>query len=163
LSRRTQRIRYFWQQCIGNRIGRLLLTLGIAPPVYALLETTGRKTGKPRRTPVGNGLVEGTSTFWLISEYGTQAAYVRNILANPRVRVKVRRRWHQGVAHVLADDDARVRQRCGRDSRDYETGRLRVDAEDVLAGLAPRSTPPSEGAAVSPLSEWASPPDSLDS
>ena len=28
---------------------------GFAPPSYAILETTGRKSGRPRRTPVGNG------------------------------------------------------------------------------------------------------------
>jgi deazaflavin-dependent oxidoreductase (nitroreductase family) len=105
------RIRYAWQKHVGNRVGRLLLTLGIAPPVYALLETTGRKTGKLRRTPVGNGLRKGKKTFWLISEYGTRAGYVRNIQANSRVRVKIGRRWHSGTAHILPDDDAHKRQR----------------------------------------------------
>ncbi len=106
-----KRIRHAWQKQVGNRIGRALLTVGIAPPIYALLETTGRKTGKPRRTPVGSGLVKGTKTFWLVSEYGTRAGYVRNILANPRVRLKIGRRWYQGRAHVMPDDDAHDRQR----------------------------------------------------
>jgi deazaflavin-dependent oxidoreductase (nitroreductase family) len=109
-SRPDKRIRYTWQKHVGNRVGRLLLTLGVAPPVYALLETTGRKTGKPRRTPVGNGLQKGTKTFWLVSEYGARAGYVRNIQANPRVRVKIGRRWHNGTAHILAEDDAHERQ-----------------------------------------------------
>jgi len=106
-----KRIRHAWQRQVGNRIGRGLLTLGIAPPNYALLETTGRKTGKPRRTPVGNGLVKGTNTFWLVSEYGTRASYVRNLLANPRVRVKIGRRWRSGTAHLMPGDDAHERQR----------------------------------------------------
>jgi deazaflavin-dependent oxidoreductase (nitroreductase family) len=110
-SRRPKRLRAEWQQYVGNRIGRLLLTLGIAPPVYALLETKGRKTGKPRRIPVGNGLLKGTNTFWLISEYRTRAAYVRNILSDPEVRVKIGRRWHRGRATVLHDDDPHERQR----------------------------------------------------
>jgi deazaflavin-dependent oxidoreductase (nitroreductase family) len=110
-SRPNKRIRYAWQKHVGNRAGRLLLTLGVAPPIYALLETTGRKTGKRRRTPVGNGLRKGTQTFWLISEYGTRAGYVRNIQANPRVRVKIGRRWHDGTAHILPDDDAPERRR----------------------------------------------------
>jgi deazaflavin-dependent oxidoreductase (nitroreductase family) len=117
-----KRIRYAWQKHIGNRIGRALLTLGIAPPIYALLETTGRKTGKPRRTPVGNGLVKGTTTFWLVSEYGMRAGYVRNILANPRVRVKIGRRWHEGTAHGLPDDDAYDRQ---RDMNRFNAGAVR--------------------------------------
>src|SRR3954470_18227470 len=94
-------VRDAWQKHVGNRIIRRLLELGIAPDVYALLETTGRKTGQPRRTPVGNGLVAGTDTFWLISEHGMRAGYVRNIQADSRVRVKIGRRWHTGTAHVL--------------------------------------------------------------
>jgi deazaflavin-dependent oxidoreductase (nitroreductase family) len=89
------------------------LRFGVAPPGYALLETTGRKSGLPRRTPVGNGL-EG-STFWIVTEHGRSAGYVRNLIANPRVRVKVRRgmgyRWFTGTARVLDDDDPRARQR----------------------------------------------------
>jgi deazaflavin-dependent oxidoreductase (nitroreductase family) len=108
---RERRLRHAWQKHVSNRVGRALLTAGIAPPIYALLETTGRKTGKPRRTPVGNGLVKGTNTFWLVSEYGTRAAYVRNILTNPRVRLKIGRRWRYGTAHVMPDDDAHSRQR----------------------------------------------------
>jgi deazaflavin-dependent oxidoreductase (nitroreductase family) len=110
-SSSKKRIRHAWQRQVGNRIGRGLLALGIAPPIYALLETTGRKTGKPRRTPVGNGLVQGTNTFWLVSEYGMRAGYVRNLLANPRVRVKIGQRWRSGTAQVMPDEDAHERQR----------------------------------------------------
>jgi deazaflavin-dependent oxidoreductase (nitroreductase family) len=92
-----------------NPVVRFLVERGIAPPSYAILETIGRKTGKPRRTPVGNGL-EG-STFWIVAEHGRRAAYVRNLEANPRVRIKVGRRWYSGTAHPLPDDDPRERQR----------------------------------------------------
>jgi deazaflavin-dependent oxidoreductase (nitroreductase family) len=78
-------------------------------PGWALLETTGRRTGLPRTTPVGDGL-DG-STFWIVAEHGRRAAYVRNLETNPRVRVRVRGRWRSGTAHVLPDDDPRERQR----------------------------------------------------
>lgn len=78
-------------------------------PGWALLETTGRKTGLARTTPVGDGLVG--STFWIVSEHGRRSAYVRNLEAQPRVRVRVRGRWRAGTAHVLPDDDPRERQR----------------------------------------------------
>ena len=42
---------------------------------------------------------------------GHRAAYVRNIKANPRVRVKVGRRWYEGTARILEDDDPRERMR----------------------------------------------------
>lgn len=82
-------------------------------PFHALLETAGRKSRRPRRTPVGNGL-EG-DTFWIVAEHGRKAGYVRNIEANPRVRVRVGGRWREGRAEVLPDDDVRERQhRLGR-------------------------------------------------
>ena len=76
---------------------------------WALLETRGRKTGLPRTTPVGNGLIG--DTFWIVAEHGPKAGYVRNIEADPRVRVLVRRRWRSGTAQVLPDDDPIARQR----------------------------------------------------
>jgi deazaflavin-dependent oxidoreductase (nitroreductase family) len=79
------------------------------PPGVAILETIGRKSGEPRRTPVGNGL-DG-DTFWIVAEHGRRAGYVRNIEANPRVRVKIGRRWHSGTAYPMPDDDPRERQR----------------------------------------------------
>lgn len=78
-------------------------------PLWSLLETTGRKSGLPRRTPVGNGL-EG-DTFWIVAEHGRKAAYVKNMAANPRVRVRVGRAWRTGTAHLMPEDDARARQR----------------------------------------------------
>jgi deazaflavin-dependent oxidoreductase (nitroreductase family) len=78
-------------------------------PGWALLETTGRTSGLPRTTPVGDGL-DG-STFWIVSEHGRRSAYVRNIEADPRVRVRVRGRWRTGTAHLMPDDDPRARQR----------------------------------------------------
>ena len=90
-----------------------LFALGIVPPGYALLETTGRKSGKLRRTPVGNGRIG--NEFWIVAEHGSKAGYVRNIESNPRVRVKLRdglrARWYSGTAHLLPEDDPHERQR----------------------------------------------------
>jgi deazaflavin-dependent oxidoreductase (nitroreductase family) len=52
---------------------------------------------------VSNGLKD--DTFWIVAEHGRRADYVRNIEANPRVRVRVGRRWRSGIAHVLPDED----------------------------------------------------------
>ncbi len=94
---------------IINPVVRFLVERGIAPPSYAILETTGRRSGLPRRTPVGNGL-DG-DTFWIVAEHGRRAGYVRNIEAKPRVRVNVGGRWRSGTAQPLPDDDPRERQR----------------------------------------------------
>ena len=101
------------QKYLLNPPIKLLFAFGVAPPGYALLETIGRKTGKARCTPVGNGRVGGE--FWIVAEHGRKAGYIRNIEHNPRVRLKLRdglrARWHSGTAHLVPDDDPRERQR----------------------------------------------------
>lgn len=72
-----------------------------------LLETIGRKTGQPRHTPLGGRRVG--DQFWFVSEYGTRSDYIRNIQADPHVRVRIRGQWHAGVAHLVPEDDARRR------------------------------------------------------
>jgi deazaflavin-dependent oxidoreductase (nitroreductase family) len=107
------RIVHFLQKYVFNPPIKLLFALGIVPPGYALLETIGRKSGKPRRTPVGNGRVG--SQFWIVAEHGHKAGYVCNIRSNPRVRLMLRdglrSRWYPGTAHLLSDDDPCQRQR----------------------------------------------------
>jgi deazaflavin-dependent oxidoreductase (nitroreductase family) len=107
------RLVHVLQKYLANPPIRLGMALGVLPPPYVLLEVTGRKTGQPRRTPVGAAL-EG-DTLWFVSEHGLKSGYVRNIQSNPRVRVRVRRglrtQWRSGTAHLLPDDDPRERQR----------------------------------------------------
>jgi deazaflavin-dependent oxidoreductase (nitroreductase family) len=101
------------QKYLLNPPVRALFALGLVPPTHVLLETTGRKSGQPRRNPVGNGL-DG-DTLWIVAEHGRGASYVRNLEADPRVRVKIGRRWRSGTATVLPDDDPRARlDRLGR-------------------------------------------------
>lgn len=76
-----------FQKMVLNPLVKAAFQLGIPPPGDALLETIGRRSGEPRPTPVCDGL-EG-DTFWIVAQHGHQADYVRNIEANPRVRVKV--------------------------------------------------------------------------
>ncbi len=107
------RIVYPLQRRVINPVVMLAHDLGFPPPGDALLETTGRRTGVPRRTPVCDGL-DG-ETFWLVAQRGHRSGWVRNIRANPRVRVKVRSgqalAWRPGTAHILDDDDPRERWR----------------------------------------------------
>jgi deazaflavin-dependent oxidoreductase (nitroreductase family) len=110
------RIVHALQKYVFNPPIKFLFAIGLVPPGYVLLETIGRKTGKPRRTPVGDGRIGGQ--FWIVAEHGKRAGYVRNIENNPRVRVKLRQgfrtRWYDGNAHLLLDDDPRERQRWMR-------------------------------------------------
>ena len=107
---------------INNRLTRFALRKGIAPRAFALLETTGRRTGLPRHTPVGNGCAG--DTFWLVAAHGTQADWVRNLQAHPSVRVKIKDVWRAGTAVVLPDDDVRARSRTLPYQWDAALGRL---------------------------------------
>ncbi|HEX2411293.1 MAG TPA: nitroreductase/quinone reductase family protein [Solirubrobacteraceae bacterium] len=93
-----------------NPLVKAATNAGLAVPGIAILETTGRKSGRPRRTPVGRSL-DG-DTCWIVAEHGRKAGYVRNIHADPSVRIKIGRRWRTGTAHVVPDDDPRARQRA---------------------------------------------------
>ncbi len=92
-----------------NPLVRGLFRLGLPAPGTAILETIGRKSGQPRRNPVTNVLDDGA--FWIVAEHGRRASFVRNIEANPPLRIRVGRRWHQGTGRVVPDDDPRERLR----------------------------------------------------
>lgn len=49
--------------------------------------------------------------FWVVTEHGYAADYVKNIQAEPRVRVRVGGRWREGTARILPDDDPEERLR----------------------------------------------------
>jgi hypothetical protein len=69
-----------------------------------------RDRGKPIRDAwqrhVGNRVIRQ-----LISEHGMHAGYVRNIQADPRVRLKIGRHWRRGTAHIQQEDEALPRLR----------------------------------------------------
>jgi len=102
------------QRRVVNPLVRAGLSVGLNPLGLALLETRGRTSGLPRRTPVGNGRMG--EDFWVIAEHGHRAGYVRNIVRDPRVRVRMRSglryRWYDGLAEIRPDDDPLARQRA---------------------------------------------------
>jgi deazaflavin-dependent oxidoreductase (nitroreductase family) len=106
-----RRLVRFLQKYLVNPPVRLALALGVVPPTHALLETVGRRSGQPRRNPVGNGLDDDGRTFWIVAEHGRDANYVRNIEADPGVRVRIGRTWRTGRAQLLPDDDPHARLR----------------------------------------------------
>ena len=103
-----RRVVHSAQRLFVNPVGRQL-------PI-TMLETTGRKSGLPRRTAVGGRVID--NQFWMVSEHGERSDYVLNIKADPRVRVRINGRWRTGTAHLLPDDDpvARLRQLRGLNS-----------------------------------------------
>jgi deazaflavin-dependent oxidoreductase (nitroreductase family) len=122
------------QTSVVNPLVRLAFRLGLPDPGDALLQTTSRRTGDPRLTPVCEGL-EG-KVFWLLSERGRDAEWVRDIVADPRVRVRPRSRppvtWLSGTARLLEDDDPHERRRLL--GRGDPWRRLCLRATAALAG-----------------------------
>lgn len=92
-----------------NPFVRGLFKIGITPPKMALVETVGRRSGAIRHTPVVCKR-EG-QTLWLVAQHGSHAGWVRNFQEKPEVRVRLGRRWLDGTAELVPDDDVKARIR----------------------------------------------------
>jgi deazaflavin-dependent oxidoreductase (nitroreductase family) len=101
---RRRRLTSWFHRHVANPVMRPLARY---VPGQAVLETIGRKSGLPRQTLVG-GRLDG-DCFWMVSDHGRHAQYVRNIEADPRVRVRIGRHWRTGTAHPMPDDDPGLR------------------------------------------------------
>ncbi|MGH2823671.1 MAG: nitroreductase/quinone reductase family protein, partial [Thermoleophilaceae bacterium] len=102
---------------------------------------------EPRRTPVGKA-IDG-ATLWVVAEHGRRAGYVLNIEANPRVRVRIGRRWRHATARLLPEDDWRARQRRMPNRANSAMVRLMgSDPVTVRVDLDPEGAAP--GAPASP-------------
>jgi deazaflavin-dependent oxidoreductase (nitroreductase family) len=100
-----------------RRVGRTVVNplvavmdrIGVRSSLVVELETTGAKTGQPRKVPLtGRGDDKGV---WVISQHGRRAGWAHNITAEPKVRVRVNNQWRSGTATFEPDDDVRARAR----------------------------------------------------
>ncbi len=100
-----------------RRVGRAVMNplvaaldkIGVRSQLVIELETTGAKSGQPRRVPL-TGRADGNS-LWVISQHGRRAGWAHNIAADPNVRVRVNNQWRTGTATFEHDDDVRARAR----------------------------------------------------
>jgi deazaflavin-dependent oxidoreductase (nitroreductase family) len=104
-TQKRRRVRWI-QRALVNPPAKVAVWCGLVPG-FVLVETTGRRSGKRRRTVVGMR-TEG-DTGWVVAEHGRHAGYVRNLEADPDVRVRVHRRWRAARARIRDDDDPRAR------------------------------------------------------
>jgi deazaflavin-dependent oxidoreductase (nitroreductase family) len=96
--RRRRTAKTFWRM-----VNPVALALAGVAPWWVVLETIGRRTGAPRRVPLARGPMDGTN-LWLIAVHGERASFVRNIISNPRIRLRLRETWRIGVATVAPYD-----------------------------------------------------------
>src|SRR5256885_1045360 len=116
---------FFWR--LFNPVARALA--GIAP-WWVVLETRGRRTGRPRPVPLARGPVDG-STVWLVCVHGRHSAFARNIEADPRIRLKLRGRWRGGEATLAPPDDATL----GRFNRYARLGPRTLGIDPLLVRI----------------------------
>ena len=102
-----KRHRLQWvQRHLVNPPAKAAVWCGLVPG-FVIVETVGRRSGERRHTVVGMH-VEG-DVGWVIAEFGRHAGYVRNLEANPDVRVRMHRQWRSARAQIMEDDDAQAR------------------------------------------------------
>jgi deazaflavin-dependent oxidoreductase (nitroreductase family) len=109
---------------------------GIAP-FWVILETTGRRSGLPRHTPLARG-PEEDGAMWLVAVHGRHTTWVKNVQAEPSVRLRHLRRWRAGRATVVDFDRDRLRTfgryaRMGPATLAIEPVLVRVDFENANA------------------------------
>jgi deazaflavin-dependent oxidoreductase (nitroreductase family) len=115
------------QKLTFNHVFRFLARRGVVRG-YAVIETTGRVSGRRRQVPVANGLVG--DEFWVVAEQGRRADWVRNIDVDPRVRVCIQGRWRTGTAYILDDDDPN--RRFGHEVPKWNEAFVRAVGTDLL-------------------------------
>ena len=102
---------------IERQVGRTIVNplvgaldkMGIRASSTVELESTGAKSGQPRRVPL-TGRADD-SGVWVISQHGKRAGWAHNITASPTVRVRVNNQWRNGTAAFVPDDDVVARAR----------------------------------------------------
>lgn len=83
---------------------RIIYALGLGPLIgrlVLLLTTTGRKTGLKRVTPLQYEELDGV--IYVGAVRGPKTDWYRNIVANPNVEVRVKRRHFHGIAEPISD------------------------------------------------------------
>jgi deazaflavin-dependent oxidoreductase (nitroreductase family) len=111
-DRKAQR-KFKFERRVGrtvmNPVVAVLDKIGVRSSLVVELETTGAKSGQPRRVPLAGR--EDGNDLWVISQHGRRAGWAYNIAANPNVRVRVNNQWRSGTATFEPDDDVRARAR----------------------------------------------------
>ena len=69
---------------------------------YCYLTTTGRKSGLPREIEIWFGI--NGSSLYLLSGGGDQSQWVKNLLANQNVTVRIAKHNFNGVARIVNEE-----------------------------------------------------------
>ena len=92
-----------WFHKIGHVTNTSAWKLLPTPTGLGLLTTTGRRSGKARVRAIR--VIRDGNRLYAVAMLGTQCDWVRNVRAQPRVRVKLGGRTHDAIARQLTDDE----------------------------------------------------------
>jgi deazaflavin-dependent oxidoreductase (nitroreductase family) len=70
--------------------------------MFLYVTTTGRRTGLPREIEIW--FTEREGRYYIIAEHRERANWVRNIVENPRVRVRVGDQQFGATARLVVDE-----------------------------------------------------------
>lgn len=85
-------------------LGRPLVGAWIGSPLtgyFLTLTTTGRRSGRPRRTPLNYAILDGD--VYLLAGFGERTDWYRNLSANPQVTLALPARVVHGTAAPVLD------------------------------------------------------------
>ena len=94
------------------RFPLLLSKLGLGwlmGPWVLILTTRGRKTGKPRRTPVEYQYDRHHNRYYLMAGWAGNTDWYRNLRREPRVSVQAGRRRFDAIAEPVPDGETATR------------------------------------------------------
>lgn len=89
-----------------NELNSLLS--GLAGEEYCYLTTTGRVTGRPHEIEIWFGLQR--ATLYLMAGNG-KSDWVRNLIKNPSVTVRIAKHTLAGTAHLVNDEQEQTMAR----------------------------------------------------
>ncbi|MEW5942184.1 MAG: nitroreductase family deazaflavin-dependent oxidoreductase [Chloroflexota bacterium] len=73
--------------------------------LFLVLTATGRKSGKPRRTPLEYSYDPATDTYVIVGGWRGKTDWFKNVSANPNVEVWVGRRKFKARAERMSDEE----------------------------------------------------------
>jgi deazaflavin-dependent oxidoreductase (nitroreductase family) len=108
----------------------------LADRSVCVIETIGRVSGRPRRVEIWFAADPHRDRIYLLSGGRDRAHWVRNLRADPSVRVRIGDRWFAGTAADVegGSDDGLARRLLARKYQAWSDG-------DGLSGWARHSLP----------------------
>ena len=85
------------------------IDLTLADEDYCYLTTTGRVSGEPREIEIWFGLHGGT--LYMLSGGRDRSDWVKNLIRQPQVTVRIADRTFDGRARIVTEDDEDARAR----------------------------------------------------